>query len=127
VTKIRVGVIGAGVFGRHHLRILGQSAGAELAGVVDIDAGRAEAAASEYGCPAYPSIESLGGKIDAAVVAAPTSKHAEIGCALLENGIDVLVENRSHAISPPQDFSSILLRDTTASCKWATWNVSIPP
>jgi predicted dehydrogenase len=92
VTKIRVAVIGAGVFGRHHLRILGQSAGAELAGVVDIDAGRAEAAASEYGCPSYPSIESLAGKIDAAIVAAPTSNHAEIGCALLENGIDVLVE-----------------------------------
>ena len=92
MTKIRVAVIGAGVFGRHHLRILGQSAGAELAGVVDIDAGRAEAAASEYGCPAYPSIESLPGKIDAAVVAAPTSNHAEIGCTLLENGIDVLVE-----------------------------------
>jgi predicted dehydrogenase len=92
VTKIRVAVIGAGVFGRHHLRILSQSAGAELAGVVDIDAGRAEAAASEYGCQAYPSIESLVGKIDAAVVAAPTSKHAETGCALLENGVDVLVE-----------------------------------
>jgi predicted dehydrogenase len=92
VTKVRVAVIGAGVFGRHHLRILGQSAGAGLAGVVDIDAGRAEAAASEHGCPAYPSIESLAGKIDAAIVAAPTSKHAEIGCALLENGIDVLVE-----------------------------------
>jgi predicted dehydrogenase len=92
VTKTRVAVIGAGVFGRHHLRILSQSAGAELAGVVDIDAGRAEAAASEYGCPAYPSIESLAGKIDAAVVAAPTSNHAQIGCALLENRIDVLVE-----------------------------------
>ena len=92
MTKIRVAVIGAGVFGRHHLRILSQSAGVELAGVVDMDAARAEAAASEYGCSAYSSIDPLIGKIDAAVVAAPTSKHAEIGCALLENGIDVLVE-----------------------------------
>jgi len=34
----------------------------------------------------------MSGKIDAAVVAVPTSAHAEVGCALLENGIDVLVE-----------------------------------
>ena len=32
------------------------------------------------------------GKIDAAVVAVPTSAHADVGCALLESGIDVLVE-----------------------------------
>ena len=92
MTKLRVAVIGAGVFGRHHLRILSQCEGAELAGVVDVDAARAEAAASEYGCPVFPSIDGLAGKIDAAVVAAPTSMHAEIGCALLEQGIDVLVE-----------------------------------
>ncbi len=30
--------------------------------------------------------------MDAAVVAVPTSAHAEVGCLLLENGIDVLVE-----------------------------------
>ena len=92
MTKLRVAVIGAGVFGRHHLRILSQCEAAELAGVVDVDAARADAAASEFGCPAYQSINGLAGKIDAAVVAAPTSMHAEIGCALLEQGIDVLVE-----------------------------------
>ena len=32
------------------------------------------------------------GKVDAAIVAAPTSAHAEIGCRLLDAGIDVLVE-----------------------------------
>jgi len=92
VSKIKVAVIGAGVFGRHHLRILSQCAGAELAGVLDTDSARAEAAAAEYGCQVYPSVEALAGKVDAAIIAAPTSKHAEIGCAVLEKGIDVLVE-----------------------------------
>ena len=32
------------------------------------------------------------GKVDAAIVAVPTIAHAEVGCALLEAGIDVLVE-----------------------------------
>ena len=91
-TKIRMAVIGAGSFGRHHLRILSKSAHAQLAGVVDIDPERASAAGSEYGCQVYSNPAELAGKIDAAVVAVPTSSHAEVGCALLESGIDILVE-----------------------------------
>ena len=90
--KIRVAVIGAGVFGRHHLRILKQSENAELVAVVDADSGRAQAAATEYGCEAVAGVEQLYGRIDAAVVAAPTSCHAEAGVPLLEHGIDVMVE-----------------------------------
>ena len=84
--------MGAGVFGRHHLRILSQSPNAEVAGVVDVAPERASAAAAEYNCPAFDSLNQLAGKADAAVVAAPTSVHSQIGCALLELGIDVLVE-----------------------------------
>jgi len=92
LSKIRTAVVGAGSFGRHHLRILSQSPGAELAGVVDSDAQRASGAAAQYGCPLYPSLADLAGKVDAAVVAVPTAAHADVGCALLEAGIDVLVE-----------------------------------
>jgi predicted dehydrogenase len=92
LSKIRTAVVGAGSFGRHHLRILSQSRGAELAGVVDSDAQRASAAAAQYSCPVYPSLADLAGKVDAAVVAVPTAAHADVGCALLESGIDVLVE-----------------------------------
>ena len=74
------------------MRILSKSDLAELAGVVDTDSERVAAAAAEYGCPAYASPAELAGKIDAAVVAVPTSLHAEVGCALLDSGADVLVE-----------------------------------
>lgn len=92
MSKLRVAVIGAGVFGRHHLRILSQSPLAELAGVADLDPARASAAAAEYGCSVVASIADLAGKAEAAIVAVPTSAHAEVGCALLASGIDVLVE-----------------------------------
>ncbi|HEV3443311.1 MAG TPA: Gfo/Idh/MocA family oxidoreductase, partial [Gemmataceae bacterium] len=92
MSKIRTAVVGAGSFGRHHLRILSQSPGAELAGVVDSDTQRASGAAAQYGCPLYSSLADLAGKVDAAVVAVPTAAHADVGCALLEAGIDVLVE-----------------------------------
>ncbi|HTS50735.1 MAG TPA: Gfo/Idh/MocA family oxidoreductase [Bryobacteraceae bacterium] len=90
--KIRVAVVGAGVFGRHHLRILSLSQNAQLAGVLDVDPGRASAAATEYKCPAFATLDELAGQADAAMVAVPTSTHSQVGCALLEHGLDVLVE-----------------------------------
>jgi predicted dehydrogenase len=92
LNKIRVAVVGAGVFGRHHLRVLSQSLNATVAGVVDADPERAAQAAAEHNCLTYATIEELKGAADAAVVAVPTSVHAEVGCELLEAGIDVLVE-----------------------------------
>jgi predicted dehydrogenase len=92
LNKIRVAVIGAGVFGRHHLRVLSQSLNATLVGVVDADPERAAQAAAEHNCLTFATLGELEGNVDAAVVAVPTSRHAEVGCALLESGIDVLVE-----------------------------------
>jgi predicted dehydrogenase len=92
LNKIRVAVIGAGVFGRHHLRVLSQSLNATLVGVVDADPERAAMAAAEHNCLTFATLGELEGNVDAAVVAVPTSLHAEVGCELLESGIDVLVE-----------------------------------
>ncbi len=85
-------MVGAGSFGRNHVRVIHQSEHAELAGVLDVDDGRAAAAASTHSCPVLASLEELAAKADAAVVATPTQTHAEIGCRLMELGLDVLVE-----------------------------------
>jgi predicted dehydrogenase len=61
-------------------------------GVYDSNESRATAVASEFGCVAARDLGDLVGKIDAAIVAVPTSAHSEIGCRLLDRGIDVLVE-----------------------------------
>lgn len=90
--RVRVAVVGAGSFGRHHLRVLKQSPNAELTAVMDINFERAQGAGAEFGCAALTDVRGLCGLTDAAIIAAPTSTHAGIGCTLLENGIDVLVE-----------------------------------
>jgi predicted dehydrogenase len=92
LTKPRIAVIGAGAFGRNHLRVIHESEHAELAGVLDIDQRRAEGAAATYGCPVLQTLEELAGRADAAVVATPTITPAAIGCRLIELGLDVLVE-----------------------------------
>ena len=103
-------VVGAGVFGRHHLRVLSQSLNATLAGVVDADPERAAQAAAEHNCLTFATLGELKGNVDAAVVAVPTSLHAEVGCELLESGIDVLVEKPIAADLP----SARRLADTAA-------------
>ena len=92
MNKIRVAVVGAGVFGRHHLRVLSQSLNATLVGVLDADPERAAMAAAEHNCLTFATLGELKDNVDAAVIAVPTSLHAEVGCELLESGIDVLVE-----------------------------------
>jgi predicted dehydrogenase len=79
---IRVAVVGAGAFGRNHIRVVQENPRAQLAGVVDTDPSRATVS----------SIEEIIGQVNAAIVAVPTSAHAEVACRLLDAGIDVLVE-----------------------------------
>lgn len=88
----RLALIGAGQFGRNHARVIHESDRAQLTAVVDIDPARAAEAAALYHAEALTDYHLLPGKVDAAIVAAPTSVHEEIGRFLLESGIDVLVE-----------------------------------
>ncbi len=95
MTRLRVAVIGAGPMGRLHARTIAASAvrdgDCELAAIVDRHAARAEQLASEFGTRACDALRSLDG-IGAAVVAVPTAAHVETGLALLEAGLDLLVE-----------------------------------
>ena len=90
--KVRIGVVGTGVMGRHHVRNLAAIPEAELVGVYDARSEVAEGIAGEHGTAAFARMEELADGIDAAVVAAPTVHHAEIGCMLLARGIHVLIE-----------------------------------
>jgi predicted dehydrogenase len=47
---------------------------------------------SRYGCRAFASVEDLARESDGAVVATPTGSHSDIGCRLMDLGLDVLVE-----------------------------------
>lgn len=92
MKKIRTAVIGAGQFGRNHMRVIHNSPRAELVAVVDSDPRRAADAAAVYGCLATDDQATLMGTVDAAVVATPTSSHVDVALALIHGGIDVLIE-----------------------------------
>lgn len=90
--KIRVAVIGVGDFGRNHARVYRTLDDCELVGVVDRNAERAAKVAEEFGTKAFADWKELAGQADAVSVAVPTVEHASIGCALMAQGMDVLVE-----------------------------------
>lgn len=89
---MRVGVFGTGSMGRNHVRLLSSLPGAELVGIYDPNRQAAEAAAQDHGARVFPRLEELAGEIEAAVVAAPTVAHADMGCELLGRGLHVLIE-----------------------------------
>jgi len=88
----RIAVVGAGAFGQNHCRVVHESDRCELAAIVDTDAARAAETAARYNTVALADARGLAGCADAAILAVPTTGHAEIGCLLLDAGIDVLVE-----------------------------------
>jgi predicted dehydrogenase len=90
---IRVAVVGAGDFGRNHVRVWREMEGAELVGIVDTDAERAARVATEFKTRVLKDLEQIPRElVDAVSLAVPTRDHARIGCDLLDAGLDVLVE-----------------------------------
>jgi len=95
VKTLRLAVIGTGHLGRIHARLLKQLEDVEdveLVAVVDPVKEAREAVAGEFGAEALSSHEDLYGKVDAAVVAAPTHLHHRLGLDLLDHGLHLLIE-----------------------------------
>src|ERR1700720_3700188 len=90
--RVPVAVVGAGEFGRNHARVYGELQNTELLGIFDRDAAKARAVAEEFHTRVFRGLEELRGLVKAASVAVPTEAHSEVGCRLLDMGIDVLVE-----------------------------------
>jgi myo-inositol 2-dehydrogenase / D-chiro-inositol 1-dehydrogenase len=91
--SVGVGVIGTGVMGSEHARILShETPDARLAGVFDADAARAQVAAA--GATVFSDPRSLitSDRVAAVIVASPDATHAELALACLEAGKPVLCE-----------------------------------
>ncbi|WP_029348957.1 Gfo/Idh/MocA family oxidoreductase [Bosea sp. 117] len=92
-APIRVGVVGVGVMGANHARVLADLPGASLVGIADPDLAQGGKVAEFLGCKAVPDVGGLLGlKVDAVVVAAPTHLHHEIALTAINSGAHVLVE-----------------------------------
>src|SRR5437899_7276398 len=88
---VRVGVVGAGALGFHHIRLLQKIDGADFVGFYDHNPKRAPYVAKELGATAFPSLEALLDRVEAITVVVPTPAHVDVGLAVLDHGIHARV------------------------------------
>lgn len=87
MAELRAGVVGVGMMGRNHVRVLRSLEDVELVGVVDSEG------QEQVGVPVYRSLDQLLERgVDMCVVAVPTEDHLSIGLELANGGVHTLIE-----------------------------------
>jgi predicted dehydrogenase len=94
LTRVRIGMVGAGAVAARHLRTLQAMDGVEVAGVADPALGRARELAGEAGAAAYPNhMELLAAeRLDALYICVPPFAHGAPELAAIEAGLPFFVE-----------------------------------
>ena len=91
-APLRIGIAGAGHFGRFHALKVAASPRAELVGLHDPDQARAAAVGREAGRAPALSLDALLATADAIIVAAPAEAHHALAAQALRAGKHVLIE-----------------------------------
>lgn len=90
MATLRAGLVGAGMMGRNHARVLQALEGVELVGLADPAGDRFGAAGAAAVVDGVSQLIDLG--LDLAVVATPTVFHLEAGLLLAEAGVPTMIE-----------------------------------
>ena len=92
-SRVRVGVVGCGIWGQMHIRAYQQHPSADLVGICDQDQPRASEAARKTGLKSFSDVDVLLKEgVDAISVATPDTAHADIVIKAANKGVHVLVE-----------------------------------
>jgi len=93
--RLKIGVVGAGAWGRNHVRTVAGLAEGELAAVCDTDPRSASAWRASIPGAGDGGRGGVAGVVDAVIVASPAATHATVARQAVEAGKPVLVEKRS--------------------------------
>lgn len=112
----RIGVIGLGVMGRNHARVLTELDEATLVAVCDEAPTAVAYIKKKYGTTGYTSYRQMLERetLDAVIIAVPTGAHREVGSAALASGLHVLVEK---PIASDLDEASALVAAATSQAR----------
>jgi len=93
VKRLKIGVVGAGTWGKNHVRTVAGLAEGELTAVCDTDAKVRERVARQYPSALVTAdLSALLQAVDAVIVASPAATHATVARQAIEAGKPVLVE-----------------------------------
>jgi predicted dehydrogenase len=110
MERLRIGLIGAGHFGRFHALKLAAGARVTLSGIHDPDTARAQAVAWEAGGTVL-GLEALLAASDAVIIAAPAEFHFDLAAQALRAKKHVLVEKPIAATLDQAAELAVLARD----------------
>lgn len=92
MSKLKLAVVGGGHLGRIHAKLASVNEQFDLIAVADPSPSSQSFITGQLGLPTVSDYHELVGKVDAAIVATPTTSHYEVTSALLRAGIHCLVE-----------------------------------
>ena len=93
MKRLKIGVVGAGTWGKNHVRTVAGLAEGELTAVCDTDAKVRERVARQYPSALVTAdLSALLQAVDAVIVASPAATHATVARQAIEAGKPVLVE-----------------------------------
>ena len=90
--KLKIGVVGAGVFGGYHASKCAAHPRVDYVGTFDSNFDRAAGTANPKGGRAFRRYKALLGQCDAIIIAAPASQHGELALLALNAGCHTLIE-----------------------------------
>jgi len=90
---LKIGVVGVGVMGSNHARVLSEMPGVHLVGVADPDRKQRDFVARAIDCPVFSDMDDLLRRgVDAITIAAPTHLHHDLALECIARGVHLLVE-----------------------------------
>ena len=90
--KIKIGIIGVGHLGQHHVKHFNYLSGARLIGIYDIDQERAQKIGQQFSVEVFPALGDLLEAVDAVSIVTPTVSHARLATRCMEAGKHVFIE-----------------------------------
>ncbi len=92
MKTLSIGVVGTGHMGLNHVRSLSEDNRFNLVGIYDANPEQASRIAQRYGIEAASTLEELLDKVEAVVVAVPSSLHKKIGLVVAGHKVHALIE-----------------------------------
>ena len=91
-SKIKIGVIGVGHLGKHHVNHLSNISDVDFRGVYDINPEKSERISKEYKTKSFISRSALIEKVDAVSIVTPTKEHITTAKECIAKGKHVFIE-----------------------------------
>ena len=90
--SIKIGVIGVGHLGQHHVKHFKNLQHANLVGIFDTNRERAEEISKKYNIKNFENINLLLNRVEAVSIVTTTQHHGEIAEVCIKNKIHIFIE-----------------------------------